>query len=29
MQCAHNPMVSAVDALAKILEKITVNGRGA
>lgn len=29
MACAHNPMMSAVDALAKILEKITVNGRGA
>ncbi|MEX2146696.1 MAG: alpha/beta fold hydrolase [Candidatus Rokuibacteriota bacterium] len=29
MPCAHNPMLSAVDALAKILEKITVNGRGA
>lgn len=29
MQCAHNPMLSAVDELADILEKITVNGRGA
>jgi pimeloyl-ACP methyl ester carboxylesterase len=29
MKCAHNPMMSAVDQLAKILEKIAVNGRGA
>jgi pimeloyl-ACP methyl ester carboxylesterase len=29
MSCAHNPMMSALDELTRILEKITVDGRGA
>ena len=29
MTCAHNPMMSALEDLAKILETIAVNGRGA
>ena len=29
MRCAHTPMMSALDDLTKILEKITVNGRAA
>jgi pimeloyl-ACP methyl ester carboxylesterase len=29
LKCGHNPMMSATDELAGILEKITLNGRGA